>query len=100
MNPRGPRRPRPSSRPAPSTWRTTTWTRRYREALFDPADPGEYVLVKDFNAAAKRADINMNSESLNEKLGDWGYRKQQKKISGRNQYVIHGMRLVVERPEY
>jgi hypothetical protein len=70
------------------------------QALFDPADPGEYVLVKDFNAAAKRADINMNSESLNEKLGDWGYRKQQKKISGRNQYVIHGMRLVVERPEY
>ena len=57
-------------------------------------------MVKDFNAAAKRADINMNSESLNEKLGDWGYRKQQKKISGRNQYVIHGMRLVVERPEY
>ena len=70
------------------------------QALFDPADPGEYVLVKDFNAAAKRADINMNSESLNEKLGDWGYKKQQKKISGRNQYVIHGMRLVVERPEY
>jgi hypothetical protein len=100
MRTRGPRRPRPSSRPAPSTWRTTMWTRRYREALFDPADPGEYVLVKDFNAAAKRADINMNSESLNEKLGDWGYRKQQKKISGRNQYVIHGMRLVVERPEY
>ena len=54
----------------------------------------------DFNAAVKRADINMNSESLNEKLGDWGYKKQQKKISGRNQYVIHGMRLVVERPEY
>ena len=53
-----------------------------------------------FNAAVKRADINMNSESLNEKLGDWGYKKQQKKISGRNQYVIHGMRLVVERPEY
>ena len=48
----------------------------------------------------ERADINMNSESLNEKLGDWGYKKQQKKISGRNQYVIHGMRLVVERPEY
>ena len=70
------------------------------QALFDPADPNEYVLVKDFNAAAKRADINMNSESLNEKLGDWGYKKQQKKISGRNQYVIHGMRLVVERPEY
>ena len=70
------------------------------QALFDPADPDEYVLVKDFNAAAKRADINMNSESLNEKLGDWGYKKQQKKISGRNQYVIHGMRLVVERPEY
>jgi hypothetical protein len=70
------------------------------QALFDPADPGEYVLVKDFNAAVKRADINMNSESLNEKLGDWGYKKQQKKISGRNQYVIHGMRLVVERPEY
>jgi hypothetical protein len=70
------------------------------QALFDPADPGEYVLVKDFNAAAKRADINMNSEGLNEKLGDWGYKKQQKKISGRNQYVIHGMRLVVERPEY
>ena len=67
---------------------------------FDPADPDEYVLVKDFNAAVKRADINMNSESLNEKLGDWGYKKQQKKISGRNQYVIHGMRLVVERPEY
>ena len=70
------------------------------QALFDPADPDEYVLVKDFNAAVKRADINMNSESLNEKLGDWGYKKQQKKISGRNQYVIHGMRLVVERPEY
>jgi phage/plasmid-associated DNA primase len=70
------------------------------QALFDPADPNEYVLVKDFNAAVKRADINMNSESLNEKLGDWGYKKQQKKISGRNQYVIHGMRLVVERPEY
>ena len=70
------------------------------QTLFDPADPDEYVLVKDFNAAAKRADINMNSESLNEKLGDWGYKKQQKKISGRNQYVIHGMRLVVERPEY
>jgi len=70
------------------------------QALFDPADPDEYVLVKDFNAAAKRADINMNSESLNEKLGDWGYKKQQKKISGRNQYAIHGMRLVVERPEY
>ena len=33
-------------------------------------------------------------------VGDWGYKKQQKKISGRNQYVIHGMRLVVERPEY
>ena len=70
------------------------------QTLFDPADLGEYVLGKDFNAAAKRADINMNSESLNEKLGDWGYKKQQKKISGRNQYVIHGMRLVVERPEY
>ena len=70
------------------------------QALFDPADPDEYVLVKDFNTAAKRADINMNSESLNEKLGYWGYTKQQKKISGRNQYVIHGMRLVVERPEY
>ena len=70
------------------------------QALFDPADPDEYVLVKDFNAAVKRADINMNSESLNEKLGDWGYKKQQKKISGRNQYVIHGMCLVVERPEY
>ena len=40
------------------------------QALFDPADPNEYVLVKDFNAAAKRADINMNSESLNEKLWD------------------------------
>jgi hypothetical protein len=33
---RGPRRPRPSSRPAPSTWRTTTWTRRYRPSSTPP----------------------------------------------------------------
>jgi phage/plasmid-associated DNA primase len=49
------------------------------QALFDPADPNEYVLVKDFNAAVKRADINMNSESLNEKLGDWGTRSSRRR---------------------
>ena len=50
---------------------------------------GEYVLVRDFNAAAKRAGADTTVVSL-ESLG---YTKRQKKIEGKNEYVIQGIRL-------
>lgn len=47
------------------------------------------MLVRDFNAAAKRAGADTTVVSL-ESLG---YTKRQKKIEGKNQYVIQGIRL-------
>ena len=57
--------------------------------FFTAGEAGEYVLVRDFNAAAKRAGADttvVSPESL-------GYTKRQKKIEGKNQYVIQGIRL-------
>ena len=57
--------------------------------FFTSGEAGEYVLVRDFNAAAKRAGADTTVVSL-ESLG---YTKRQKKIEGKNQYVIQGIRL-------
>jgi len=57
--------------------------------FYTAGEAGEYVLVRDFNAAAKRAGADttvVSPESL-------GYTKRQKKIEGKNQYVIQGIRL-------
>ena len=57
--------------------------------FFTSGEAGEYVLVRDFNAAAKRAGADttvVSPESL-------GYTKRQKKIEGKNEYVIQGIRL-------
>ena len=57
--------------------------------FYTAGEAGEYVLVRDFNAAAKRAGADTTVVSL-ESLG---YTKRQKKIEGKNQYVIQGIRL-------
>ena len=57
--------------------------------FFTSGEAGEYVLVRDFNAAAKRAGADTTVVSL-ESLG---YTKRQKKIEGKNEYVIQGIRL-------
>ena len=57
--------------------------------FFTSGEAGEYVLVRDFNAAAKRAGADTTVVSL-ESLG---CTKRQKKIEGKNQYVIQGIRL-------
>ena len=57
--------------------------------FYTAGEAGEYVFVRDFNAAAKRAGADttvVSPESL-------GYTKRQKKIEGKNQYVIQGIRL-------
>ena len=57
--------------------------------FFTSGDAGDYVLVREFNAAAKRAGLDATAVDL-ESLG---YMKRQKKIDGKNEYVIQGMRL-------
>jgi hypothetical protein len=57
--------------------------------FYTSGEAGEYVLVRDFNAAAKRAGADTTVVSL-ESLG---YTKRQKKIEGKNEYVIQGIRL-------
>ena len=57
--------------------------------FFTSGDAGDYVLVREFNAAAKRAGLDATAVDL-ESLG---YMKRQKEIDGKNEYVIQGMRL-------
>jgi len=57
--------------------------------FFTSGDAGDYVLVREFNAAAKRAGLDATAVDL-ESLG---YMKRQKKIDGKNEYVIQGIRL-------
>ena len=47
------------------------------------------MLVREFNAAAKRAGLDATAVDLESS----GYMKRQKKIDGKNEYVIQGMRL-------
>ena len=57
--------------------------------FFTSGEAGEYVLVRDFNAAAKRAGLDATAVDLD----SLGYMKRQKKIDGKNEYVIQGIRL-------
>ena len=57
--------------------------------FFTSGDAGDYVLVREFNAAAKRAGLDATAVDLESS----GYMKRQKKIDGKNEYVIQGMRL-------
>ena len=57
--------------------------------FYTAGEAGEYVLVRDFNAAAKRAGLDATAVDLESS----GYTKRQKKIEGKNQYVIQGIRL-------
>ena len=57
--------------------------------FYTAREAGEYVLVRDFNAAAKRAGLDATAVDLESS----GYTKRQKKIEGKNQYVIQGIRL-------
>ena len=57
--------------------------------FYTAGEAGEYVLVRDFNAAAKRAGLDATAVDLESS----GYTKRQKKIEGKNEYVIQGIRL-------
>ena len=57
--------------------------------FFTSGDVGDYVLVREFNAAAKRAGLDATAVDLESS----GYMKRQKKIDGKNEYVIQGIRL-------
>ena len=57
--------------------------------FFTSGDAGDYVLVREFNAAAKRAGLDATAVDLESS----GYMKRQKKIDGKNEYVIQGIRL-------
>ena len=57
--------------------------------FFTSGDAGDYVLVREFNAAAKRAGLDATAVDLESS----GYMKRQKKIDGKNECVIHGIRL-------
>ena len=57
--------------------------------FYTAGEAGEYVLVRDFNAAAKRAGLDATAVDLESS----GYTTRQKKIEGKNEYVIQGIRL-------
>ena len=57
--------------------------------FFTSGDAGDYVLVREFNMAAKRAGLDATAVDIESS----GYMKGQKKIDGKNECVIHGIRL-------
>ena len=57
--------------------------------FYTAGDAGDYVLVREFNAAAKRAGLDATAVDLESS----GYTKRQKKIVGKNEYVIQSIRL-------